>query len=227
MLQSMLALPLSAAAAVLLFALLYGLSPMNGKQVAVVVALVSLASLLIYSLVDWPGGDVLAMYVAVLMVTAYLLGIISHAREARGAGSGGRWFHWAPAIIVIFFALLFALDGVLVVVSKQGLPESVANLVLPEPARQNSVRSVFPGTVANDFQKKEGLYNEYLQQVERQQRRGWQVKKGWLQVPVAGRSAAFQVQVLEADGAAVQYADISGQFQRPSDSRSGQVIRYA
>ena len=97
MLQSMLALPLSAAAAVLLFALLYGLSPMNGKQVAVVVALVSLASLLIYSLVDWPGGDVLAMYVAVLMVTAYLLGIISHAREARGAGAKGRWFHWAPA----------------------------------------------------------------------------------------------------------------------------------
>jgi nitrogen fixation protein FixH len=218
MLQSMLALPLSAAVAVLLFALLYGLSPMNGKQVAVVVALVSLASLLIYSLVDWPGGDVLAMYIAVLMVTAYLLGIISHAREARGAGSKGRWFHWAPAIIVIFFALLFALDGVLVVVSKQGLPESVANLLLPESARQNSVHSVFPGTVANDFQKKEGLYNEYLQQVERQQRRGWQVKKGWLQVPVAGRPAAFQVQVLEADGAAVRYADISGQFQRPSDS---------
>jgi nitrogen fixation protein FixH len=219
MLQSLLALPLSAAAAVLLFALLYGLSPMNGRQVAVVVALVSLASLLIYSLLDWPGVDVLAMYVAVLMVTAYLLGIISHAREARGTGARGRWFHWAPAVIVIFFALLFALDGVLVVVSKQGLPESVANLVLPEPAQQqNRVRSVFPGTVANDFQKKEGLYNEYLQQVERQQQRGWQVSKGWLQVPVADRPAAFQVQVLEPDGAAVQYAAISGQFQRPSDS---------
>ncbi|MFC1771998.1 FixH family protein [Pseudomonadota bacterium] len=219
MLESMLALPLSAAAAVLLFALLYGLSPMNGRQVAVVVALVSLAMLLMYSLVDWPGGDVLAMYVAVLMVTAYLLGIVSHARETRGAGARGRWFHWAPAVIVIFFALLFALDGVLVVVSKQGLPDSIANLILPEPARQNRVRSVFPGTVANDFQKKEGLYNEYLQQVERQQQRGWQVNKGWLQAPVADRPAAFQVQVLEPDGAAVQYAEISGQFQRPSDSK--------
>ena len=57
MLQSLLALPLSATAAVLLFALLYGLSPMNGKQAAVVVALISLACLLIYSLIDWPGGD--------------------------------------------------------------------------------------------------------------------------------------------------------------------------
>lgn len=224
MLQSMLALPLSAAAAVLLFALLYVLSPMNGKQVAVIVALVSLASLLIYSLIDWPGGDVLAMYVAVLLVTAYLLGIISHSREARGTGATGRWFHWAPAAIVIFFALLFSLDGVLVVVSKQGLPESIANLILPEPAQQNRVRSVFPGTVANDFQKKEGLYNEYLRQVERQKLRGWQVNKGWLQAPVAGRPAAFQVQVLEPDGAAVQYAEISGQFQRPSDSKQDKAF---
>jgi len=219
MLQSMLALPLSAAGAVLLFALLHGLSPMNGKQVAVVVALVSLASLLIYSLIDWPGGDVLAMYVAVLMVTAYLLGIVSHTREARGAGAKGRWFHWAPAVIVIFFTMLFALDGVLVVVSKKGLPDSIARLILPEPAQQNRVRSVFPGTVANDFQKKEGLYNEYLEQVERQRQRGWQVNKGWLQAPVADRPAAFQVQILEPDGAAVQYAEISGQFQRPSDSQ--------
>ena len=60
MLESMLALPLSAAAAVLLFALLYGLSPMNGRQVAVVVALVSLATLLMYSLVNWPGPQTIS-----------------------------------------------------------------------------------------------------------------------------------------------------------------------
>ncbi len=219
MLQSMLALPLSAGAEVLLFMLLYVLSPMNGKQAAVVVALVSLSVLMVVSLMDWPGADVLAMYVAVLMVTAYLLGIISHVREVRGAGAKGRWFHWAPAAIVIFFALLFALDGVLVVISKQGLPDSVARLILPEPEQKSSVRSVFPGTVANDFQKKESLYNEYLEQVKKQQQRGWQVNKGWLQTAVAGRPAVFQVQVLEADGAAVQFAEVSGQFQRPSDSR--------
>ena len=219
MLQSMLALPLSAGAEVLLFVLLYGLSPMNGRQAAVVVALVSLSVLLMVSLVTWPGADVLAMYVAVLSVTAYLLGIIAHVRETRGASTRGRWFHWAPAAIVIFFALLFALDGVLVVISKQGLPDSVARLILPEPEQKSSVRSVFPGTVANDFQKKESLYNEYLEQVEKQQQRGWQVRKGWLQAPVAGHPAVFQIQVLEADGAAVQFAEVSGQFQRPSDSR--------
>ena len=220
MLQSLIALPLGAGAVVLLFLLLYRLTPMSGKQAALVVALISISVLLLYSLLDWPGADVLAMYIAVLAVTAYLLGIISHAREQRsGDAAGGRWFHWAPAIIVIFFVALFALDGVLVVISKEGLPEPIARMLLPESSSQQTVRSVFPGTVANDFQKKEALYNEHLQQVERQRARGWQVRKGWLQTPVVGTEVPFQVKVSEADGAPVQFAEISGLFQRPSDSR--------
>jgi nitrogen fixation protein FixH len=224
MLESMLALPLGAGAEVLLFLALYHLSPLNGKQAAVVVVFVAITALLLYSLLDWPGADVLAMYVAVLAVTAYLLGIISHAREQRQpeASGGRRWFHWGPAIIVIFFVVLFALDGVLVVISKQGLPEPLADRLLPGLEKQERVRSVFPGTVANDFHKKEALYNQYLEQVKRQEQRGWQVRKGWLQSPVADTPAAFQVQVQEADGAPVRFATVSGIFQRPSDSREDQ-----
>jgi nitrogen fixation protein FixH len=164
------------------------------------------------------------MYIAVLAVTAYILGIISHAREAQQPETQKRrrWFHWGPAVIVIFFIALFALDGVLVVVSRQGLPEPVAELMLPKAGRQNNVRSVFPGTVANDFQKKESLYNEYLEQVQRQEQRGWQIRKGWVQQARAGIPATFQVQVLEADGAPVQFAQVGGVFQRPSDSRLDQ-----
>ena len=84
MLQSLLALPLGAAAEVLLFLALYRLSPLSGRQAAVVVALLSLTAVLLYSLLNWPGADVLAMYVAVLSVTAYLLAIVSHAREQHG-----------------------------------------------------------------------------------------------------------------------------------------------
>lgn len=220
MLESLLALPLGAGAEVLLFLALYRLTPLGGKRSAVLVVLIAVTALLLYSLLDWPGADVLAMYLAVLAVTAYLLGIVSHAREQRKAQADGqRWFHWGPATIVIFFVLLFALDGVLVVISKQGLPETVADRLLPRSDSQEGVRSVFPGTVANDFQKKEALYNQYLEQVKRQEQRGWQVHKGWLQPPVAGAPAAFQVQVLEADGAPVQFATVSGIFQRPADSR--------
>lgn len=221
MLQSLFALPLAAGAEVLLFLALYLVTPLNGKQAALVVALLSLAALLVYSLVDWPGADVLAMYIAVLSVTAYLLGIVSHAREQQRADrqSGRRWFHWGPAVIVIFFITLLALDGVLVVVSQQGLPEPVAEWLLPGSGQQQPVRSVFPGTVARDFQKKEALYNAYLEQVRQQEQRGWQLSKGWLREPVAGRAVPFQLRISEADGAPVRYAHVSGVFQRPSDSR--------
>ena len=226
MLQSLFALPLGAAAEVVVFLLLYLLTPLNGRQAAVVTVLVALTALLLVSLLDWPGADVLAMYTAVLAVTAYLLGIISHAREQRRSEQQGgrRWFHWGPAIIVIFFVVLFALDGVLVVISRQGLPAPIADWLLPKSPQQQKVRSVFPGTVANDFQKKESLYNEYLEQVREQERRGWRVSKGWLKAPVAGIQVPFQVRVAEADGAPVRFAQVSGSFQRPSDSRMDQTF---
>ena len=82
----------------------------------------------------------------------------------------------------------------------------------------------FPGTVSRDYQKKEALYNDYLEQVDRQERRGWQVKKGWLSVPVAGQKAAFQVTVSARDGSPVIGAKVYGEFLRPSDKSLDQTF---
>ena len=221
MLESLLALPLGAALEVVLFLLLYRVTPMNGRQAALVVALLSLAGLMIDAFMDWPGADVLAMYVAVLLVTAYLLGILAHAREQRKAqpGQGGRWFHWGPTLIILFFVTLFAVDGLFVVVSRQGLPKPLAEYLLPKQSQ-----SVFPGVVARDFQKKEAQYNAYLEQVRKQRQRGWRVSKGWLVAPRAGEPQDFQVRVEGADGAPVRFAEVGGVFQRPSDSRMDQAF---
>jgi nitrogen fixation protein FixH len=226
MMQSLLALPLGAVAEAALFLLLYLATPLSGRQAAAVVALLAISGVVIYSIIDWPGADVLAMYIAVLAVTAYLLGIVSSARERQQADSSGRkrWFHWGPALIVIFFVALFALDGLLVVVSKQGLPEPLAERLMPRRDAQDRVQSAFPGVVARDYQKKESLYNEYLEQVERQAQRGWQLSKGWVETPVAGQPGQFQVRILERDGAPVQFSEVKGVFQRPSDSRLDQAF---
>ncbi len=227
MLESLLALPLGAVAQVLVFLLIYRLGSLTGKQSALVVGAVAVIGLLAYSIVDWPGADVLAMYIAVLSVTAYVLGIVAGAREQRLAEPqvNGRWFHWGPAIIVIFFILLFAVDGMLVIVSREGLPPQLAQRLLPQPGDQAAVHSVFPGVVARDYQKKESLYNDYLQQVQRQEQRGWQLRKGWLDTPRAGIVSSFQVQVTERDGTPLQSAQVSGVFERPSDTRRDQVFR--
>ena len=141
MLQSLFALPLGVAAQVLVFLLFYRLTPLNGRQAAVVTVLATLGALILVSLIEWPGADVLALYVAVAGVTAYVLGIISHAREQQRADQNGgrRWFHWGPAVIIIFFIMLFALDGVLVVISKQGLPAPIADWLLPKTSQQQTV----------------------------------------------------------------------------------------
>jgi nitrogen fixation protein FixH len=225
--ESLLALPLGVGLEVVLFVLLYRFTPVSGKQGAVIVAFLALALTLPYSLLHWPGGDVLAMHIALYLVAAYVLAIISHSRERRLEAEGvdsGRWFHWGPAVIVLFFTAVILLNGLMVVLSKEGLPEALSHLLLPKQDTERDVSMAFPGTVSRDFQKKETLYNEYLEQVRRQQERGWQVRKGWLRAPVADETVPFQVSVRDRDDHPVSGARVVAQFLRPADKRLDQTV---
>ena len=227
MMESMLALPIGIGLQVLLFVLLYRFTALNGKQAAVIVAFLALAVLIPLALLEWPGGDVLAIYVALFLVTPYVLGIIGNHRERRLALAGldsGRWFHWGPAVIILFFSVVFLVNATMVVLSRQGMPESMSRLLLPEGDRERQVTMAFPGTVARDFHKKEALYNDYLEQVRQQEARGWQVRQGWLETPVAGQPASFQVTVAARDGSPVIGARVRVEFLRPSDQRMDQQV---
>ena len=225
--ESMLALPLGIGLQVLSFLLLYRFSALNGKQAAVIVAFLAMAVTVPYALLDWPGGDVLAIYVALFLVTPYVLGIISTQRERRLALAGeasGRWFHWGPAVIILFFSVVFLVNATMVVLSRQGMPEGMSRLLLPQGDRDRRVTMAFPGTVARDFHKKEALYNDYLEQVRRQEARGWQVRQGWLEIPVVGQATPFQVTVTAKDGSPVIGARVRVDFLRPSDQRLDQHV---
>lgn len=218
MLQSLVALPFSALALTALFLLLYRYSPLDAKTSAMVTALLSLGAFAASAVIYRPGADVIAMYVAVLAVTAYLLGIVGGSRERRLAEGGDSGFHWGPSLILLFFVILFAADGLFVVISSDGLPAPIARWLLPE--RQGApVQSVFPGVVPRDYQKKEYEYNEYLARLEAQKARGWRIRKGWIGSAIAGRAALFQVSVTDNNGDALTGAWVTGLFQRPSDSR--------
>ena len=225
MLETMLPLPIGIVSQVLLFILLYRFTALAGKQAAVLVAFLALAILMPYALVSWPGGDVLAIYVALFSVTAYLLGIIASHRDRRLAEAGqvsGRWFHWGPTVIILFFSVVFLVNATMVVLSRQGMPESMARVLLPERDRDRQVTMAFPGTVARDFHKKEALYNDYLEQVRKQEARGWQVRQGWLDTPKTGAAKPFQVEIVSRDGDPVTGARVMVDFLRPSDQRLDQ-----
>ncbi len=182
---------------------------LGARRAAVVAGFAAVGGYGALAALDWPGGDVFALHVALYGLTALAFGVIG----------GVRRFHWGPALIVGFFAFLSCLYAGFIVLADGGLAPGLARALLPEPVDDAKIVSVFPGTVAHDFQKKESLYNAYLAQVERQRARGWEVHKGWVGAVRAGAPAVFQVVVRDRDGRPVAAAEVGGRFLRPSDSR--------
>lgn len=193
--------------------LLFRFSRLGATSVAVLVALLALGIYLPVAILDWPGGDVLAIHLAVYLLAAFVCGVFLHHREQ---GKSGR-LHWGPAVIIGFFVGLVVLCAVFIILAERGLSPSLSAYLLP--AHKGSVFSGFPGVTSHDFQQKEVLYNEYLQQVKRQQERGWQIQKGWLGRPAVGEPAVFKVVAHTREGDPLTGATVTGRFLRPADSR--------
>ncbi len=190
---------------------------LGARDTAVVVALAALGVYVPMALLAWPGGDVFAMHLALYLFTCLAFGLLMGAREASTGGDGR--VHWGPTAIVVFFIALVVVDSVFLTLAERGLPPLLARVLLPEPAVEARVSSVFPGVISHDFQEKESQYNAYLARQRDQQARGWTVRKGWLGQAVAGEPAVFQVAATTRDGAPLRGASVDGEFLRPSDSR--------
>ncbi len=220
--DALLSIPIGVITQLIVFMLLRQTFRLPAKAAALIVGSLVLALYVPYAILLWPGADVVAMNVAIFLVCAYALGLIFAHREARLDDQRG--FHWGPAVIVAFFVFLVLFDSALVLVATQGLPEPVARLLLPKSEQSREISSAFPGVVANDMQKKEALYNAYLQQVQAQQARGWVVRKGWLGGARAGQPARFQVSVEDRDGRPISGAQVHGEFLRAADTRQDQAF---
>ena len=194
---------------------------LSARQAAATVALVTLGLYVPYAILRWPGSDVFALHLAIYLLTSLACGML------LGVRAGGRGLHWGPALIGGFFIVVVVLGAVFIAVAEYGVSPALFRGLLPEARTQREVSSVFPGVVAHDFHKKEALYNEYLQQVERQRQRGWQVRKGWLTDPVAGEPAVFRVEARTRTGEPLAGATVTGRFLRPSGSALDVVFELA
>ncbi|OOY99922.1 FixH family protein [Solemya velum gill symbiont] len=193
----------------LLYLVLRFLTRLDSKAMTVVLVLAVIGVHIPWTLLNWRGGDVFAIELGIFVVLAYVLGIVGHR-------SGTSW-HWGPAIIVAFFAMVIAVNVTFVGLAETGITGIFAKL-LPQPKSAQVADSRFPGTVPYDYQKKEALYNQYLKQVEEQQARGWRVRKGWRTAPVVGQPQLFLLEVRDAEDQPVSGATVSGTFIRPSNS---------
>ncbi|MGD9889582.1 MAG: FixH family protein [Halothiobacillaceae bacterium] len=187
-----------------------------GRQAAVITAILTLGFYLPYALLNWEGSDVLAIHLAVYLMTVFVLGLLTFQREQKLPPSG-RSFRWGPGMIIGFFAVIIAMDAMFVTLATSGMGGRVAEILLPKPRHAETVSSHFPGVISHDFQKKEALYNEYLHQVEKQKERGWQVQYGWVGNAIVHQASVFQVQARDKQGEAIVDAKVVASFLRPSD----------
>ncbi len=210
----------------LVFLLIYRFTKLGGKVTAVIVALLVIGIYMPVVILDWPGADVFAIHIAVYLVSVYILGIITTQRDARGAGGEQQgWFHWGPAALILFFALVIAADSVFILLAQKGIDSQIAGWLLPEPRSGGRVSSHFPGTVARDYRKQQDEFNQFQQRMQAQRERNWQIQKGWLGVARSGKPALFKLRVTDADGRPVSNARVKGIFMRPGNSQLDQIFQ--
>lgn len=213
MIDMLLGLGIGAALIVLVNLGLIRFARASARQAATVTALATVGLYVPYSILRWPGGDIFAIHLAIYLLASLVCGMLL---DARASGQG---LHWGPAALIGFFIFVVVSGAVFVAVAEHGLTSTLRSWLLPEADSKREVTSMFPGVISHDFHKKEALYNQYLQQVERQRQRGWQVDKGWLSEPVAGEPAVFRVAVRTREGEPLAGASVTGQFLRPSTSK--------
>lgn len=172
-----------------------------------------------YATVRWPGGDVMSMHVAVYLATATVLTLIG----ARKTGEA-KQLHWAPRLIMVFFLGLFVVDGILLLVSGQGVPPSVAKWLLP-PAKKNTqvAHTAFSGVVPHGEEAAKTI-NQFMASTEKQNRLGWEVNITGLERLMLGGQASIALSAREADGRPLRGATVALAMLRPGLAQPEQMV---
>lgn len=168
---------------------------------------------------NWPGGDVISMHMAVYLATATVLTVVG----ARKRGEVKR-LHWGPKVIIVFFLLLFVIDGTLLVISGQGVPQAVAKWMLP-PAKKTSQtpHTAFPGVVPHGDEAAKSI-NQFLANADKQHKLGWNVSVAGMEKIVKGQEASVAVSVSGADAKPLHGAAAAMALLRPGMTKPEQII---
>jgi len=110
---------------------------------------------------EWPGLDVVAMHIAVFIVTAAILSLL-HRRHATQTQK----LHWAPKVLIGFFLVLFVIDGAFIYIASHGLPEFIAQHVMPN-ASKGGAHTAFPGVMPHGEDAAKAVNSHLKQQAEK------------------------------------------------------------
>ena len=182
---------------------------LSPSQAATISALISLAFLIPYSIINWPGGDIFALYFSCNLLTCYAYYNLSKGNFKHLKAKNSNKFHWAPISIFVFFLVLIIVDGTLVTMAQGDYRFT------DESGKQ--VLSKFNGSVTLAYQKNEAAFNEHLAQIKIQKERAWKIKYGFANDPHANIMNTFIVEALDKDGGYIDKAEVTLDFIRPAD----------
>ncbi len=163
------------------------------------------------------GGDVLAIHFVVFMATAAVLGVFGNMQRKKEP------MHWAPKLIIAFFVLLTLLMAGFLSIATNGLPDSIARLMLPNAGNQRT-HTVFPGAVPHDRNQ---LYEPHLQRLEQQRNLGWSINAQGLDGIGENKPAAISISVKDKQGLPVEHAKVTLDLWRMANSKDDLKLELA
>ncbi len=204
-------------ASVLLILVLYGalgwLARLPIALRAVLATSLSLLAYFLFTVGRWPGLDVVAIHISVLVAIGLLLGMFTHYQRHRVTR-----LHWGPKILIGFFLLLAMINSFLLYISTRGLPPALAHYMLPGG---DKVNSGFSDVVAHGEDAAKAVSSE-LSRSHSAAQLGWHIQIQGLQ-ETAQRQQRVTLKVLDRTGLPVSGLQAELQLTRPGAAHSEKV----
>lgn len=162
-----------------------------------------------------PGGDVLAIHLVIFMTAAAVLAVFDNARQQKVK------MHWAPKLIIGFFVVLALINAALLSIATHGLPDFIAQRVLPRQEHGASIHTAFPGTVPHDRNK---LYTSRQERIKAQRQLGWQVETVGLDELRRGQPASVGLRISNAEGQPVVVDQVLFGFWRIANRKDDMLL---
>lgn len=177
--------------------------------------------LLGYSLFHAMTLDVLSIHLALFLATATVLTLVLGARK-KSDSSG---IHWTIKIMIVFFLIIFIVNGAFVSISTNGVPPKVAAMFLPN-AKKNVVYTGFTG-VTRHGEEAASAESQALKAQDEMRKLGWKIEIDGVNdlsiLPAAHNTV--RVLILDPQGVPVNGAKVGVEFLR-SDTQQPTPIQY-
>jgi nitrogen fixation protein FixH len=173
---------------------------------------------LVLAVTTWPGLDVVTLHLVAFPTVAVLLFQLYGAKAHHALS-----LHWAPKLMIGFFVVITVLYGGMIYIAGQGLPPSLAHIVLPNTQGKN-LHTGFAGVVAHKQEDAAKGIGQHLRNEHLLRQLGWKVEVTGLNNLRAGVEGDVMVRVLDPSGQGVDSVTVELALARPGD-RPGAMTR--